>query len=141
MSVIDELNSDQSGWGEPSVSTYSRIRSVSAGYTFYFRDFERGWFVHTDVALSRVNTAVWLFDHHATLKLTTITMGPTVGWKWVGKRGFTAQTDLGVGYTAVPGNPRADHRNGYSYQLEDTIYREKQGSFGWLGGVDVGWSF
>jgi len=132
--------SSQVGEYHEVLSLYGSIKAGFTGYTYYFKRFDRGWFANADLGLSRTNLVLWAGDSRATLDLTTFTVGPTLGWKRTGKRGFTVLADLGVGYSAVLGDPKATF-NGVNDTVSTSVRQRKQGGYGWLGGFEVGWSF
>jgi hypothetical protein len=69
---------------------------VNGAFNYYFVDFNRGWYASGAIEFDRNRFSLEGTDYATSY--STLTVGPTIGWKRVTQGGFTFSLDAGLGY-------------------------------------------
>lgn len=107
---------------------------VGGGYHYFFKDFSRGWYVGGGARFDRAQISLKYDGESADLTTNAITVAPHIGWKVVGKSGFTFSTELGGGYQYATGS-------GESSIDDADLNVTPESGFVLTGSMNLGWSF
>jgi hypothetical protein len=107
---------------------------LGGGYHYFFKDFSRGWYVGGGARFDRVNMSLEYDGESADVTANAITVAPHIGWKVVGKSGFTFSTELGGGYQYATGTGETTIEGG-------DLNATPESGFVLTGSMNLGWSF
>lgn len=102
------------------------MNGANASYNYHFKHFNRGWYSGGALEYGRWSVNV---NEEEVYVLSSVLVGPQIGYRIAGEGGFTFSWDVALGYTAVLSETGATD--------EDT----QEAGLGVRGRLNLGWSF